>query len=175
MYCSKCGNQLPENSVFCSFCGENQSANSISQTTQQSSAIHGPTVKKKKTWPWILAAAVVAVVIILIATNGGGKTVGTGHSASSPNITVEQMKQDLVENDVYIVTAWWEDLYHLEFKDFKFSSFEITKTLTEDSTVYYYVNISGKSYANINAPFIITYQKFKEGWAFTGIRYNGSI
>ena len=98
-----------------------------------------------------------------------------GCGEKSPNITVEQMKQDLVDNDVYIVTAWWEQLYHLRFAEFEFDNIEITKTLSEENTIRFTVNITGEGYKRINAPFTIIYKKYEEGWAFSSIRYIGSI
>ena len=71
----------------------------------------------------------------------------------------------------------YTNIYHLYFSDFIFKSFTLTKTLTEDRTVYYHVNISGENEygSKINAPFIITYKLFNEGWAYISIKYNGSI
>ena len=178
MYCVKCGKQISEGSSFCGYCGVNQNVNPYSATIksrQTGSVYNGTSLYRRKRWPWILVIAAVVAVTIIIATSSGGGGGTLNRPTADPNITVEQMKRDLVDNDVYIVTAWWESLYHLKFKEFKFSKFEITKTLTEDKTVYYYVNISGESYASIDAPFIITYKKFNEGWAYASIKYTGSI
>ena len=120
---------------------------------------------------------VFVLILQLVACGSKRGNLAQNISDEQPNISVEQMMLDLAENDIYITTAWWEDIYHLRFADFEFYSFEITKTLTEEKIAYYYVDISGKNNYNseINAPFIITYKKFNEGWSFTSIKYKGSI
>ena len=193
MYCCKCGEQLPDESVFCAYCGEKQSDQPQPLMSSESRAltsddspikpVHKPGSTKKLRVILIVVGVILAFFIIRsqsyqpisFETYDSQDDFSVG-SAASPNITAEQIKRDLVENDVYITTAWWEQLYHLRFKDFTFEKLEITKTLTEEKTVYYHVIIAGKSYQRIdNKPFVVTYKKFNEGWAFTSIRYDGNI
>ncbi len=171
MYCSKCGKQLPEESGFCAYCGEKLNAPKETRTPPATGVTRKSAVYPKRKTPLILA--VIAGILIIVAALAifGNNT----HTVKAPNITAEQIQRDLIENGADIDTGWWEELYHLDFSDFTFDDLAITKTLSEQNTVYYYVQISGSSYAYIDAPFTVTYKKFAEGWAFVSIRYTGKV
>ena len=173
MYCSKCGKQLPEGSGFCAYCGQklSEATTSIDNPTPTVSGKRlNPAASPKEKLPLMLAviAGMLIISVLLITANGDLPD-------KTPNITAEQIQSDLIENGADIDTGWWEKLYHLDFSDFTFDDLTITKTLSENDVVYYYVRISGSSYAYIDAPFTVTYKKFAEGWTFVSIRYTGKV
>ncbi len=110
-----------------------------------------------------LVALLLASVFILAACG----------SISSPNISVSKMKRDLNASDK-------EMIFHYNWIAFNertiYDSFEITKTLSKDNVVDYYVDISGISYYveeigdRFEGSFLVRYEKFKEGWALTRVQ-----
>lgn len=100
---------------------------------------------------------------------------------SSHNITTEQMMYDLQKSNVDV-------FYCGRFVYFNentvFYTFEITKTLSKDTIVDYYVSVSGTSYYDANntsranwyryndfeGPILMRYEKFNEGWALTKVQ-----
>ncbi len=84
MFCSKCGKEIPDNTVFCNFCGANQTASSDTAKPQQ---------PKKNNTMKIVIIAVVAVVafaigsFVIAPTLSGNKK--EAPTPSSSNIDIE--------------------------------------------------------------------------------------
>lgn len=93
LFCSQCKQELPEDSVFCHFCGanieasvispeENISHEIISETSPEIHTLnHTETIKKSKKKPMIigiiatLAIALITILIILLVGNNGNKEI----------------------------------------------------------------------------------------------------
>lgn len=91
------------------------------------------------------------------------------------NISVDQMMRDLKESDAQVI-HYGRWVYFDE--NTVFDTFEITKTLSKDTVVDYYVSITGTSfydaartrYSDFDGPILLRYESFKEGWALTRVQ-----
>jgi hypothetical protein len=91
MFCNKCGNNIPEDSIFCQKCGANQTpvTSTPSHASQQPQVQIPALMQQAKTqitrqmtssqqnkpiymrsWVWILAAAVIIIIIFASCTSG---------------------------------------------------------------------------------------------------------
>jgi len=81
MYCRKCGNQLPEESTFCPFCGSKIEA---TEPEKPSPAAASSEKKRKRIWVILVAAlvlAVIAVAILLYHDYGPGASAAATQTA----------------------------------------------------------------------------------------------
>lgn len=115
MFCSNCGSQIADGSVFCPACGAQLNAG---QTAPQANSqpfpqqtytqpVYGqpyaaaPAPKKKKTWLWFVlggvALAAVAVVLILVLGGGGPEGVAVDYYEAY----IHQDIRGLIDNSAY--------------------------------------------------------------------------
>lgn len=115
MFCSNCGSQIADGSVFCPACGAQLNAGqpapqAYSQTFPQQTytqPVYGqpyaaaPAPKKKKTWLWFVlggvALAAVAVVLILVLGGGGPEGVAVDYYEAY----IHQDIRGLIDNSAY--------------------------------------------------------------------------
>jgi len=113
---------------------------------------------------------ILAMVLILSLSACGGSNGNSSH-----DISTLQMQQDLINIDERILVN--EYLFVQFDSDTDFDDFVITKTLTEDNVVQYYVDVSASSlyapnfwyYESFGGTLIISYKRYEEGWDFTGV------
>ena len=71
MFCTNCGNKLPDDAVFCPFCGEKvqfEAAPAVQETAAEEPPVAAAVQTKKKKTGFI--AAIIAVVIIAVGVGG---------------------------------------------------------------------------------------------------------
>lgn len=116
MFCSKCGNQLPDGAAFCPQCGSKLSEELAAAPTSaepqkseaDSAAPEKPKKKKSKKLPIILGVAAVAIAVFFFTSMGGG----TNYKATVRAYTPYAQSQGIPHTcgqvfDRYLSNAVW--------------------------------------------------------------------
>lgn len=150
MFCSKCGNELPDGALFCAKCGNDVGCHEVKESEQNVAYIETPTegrnrsnsnetqsdIKltnekktKKKKWLWIVVIFV--VIIVLLNTCGGGSE-DDGATISVDDIKVDYTAlSDNTGTDVPVIVnqVSYAEAFYVGFTDI---TLDISNTTEND-------------------------------------------
>lgn len=105
MYCSNCGSNLPDNSVFCQNCGASFAQTSqqpmMQQPMMQQPMMQQPMMQqpKKSKKPWIILGITLGLLVVVITTVIILLFACNGNKSSSPQELAENVFNALADND----------------------------------------------------------------------------